>query len=52
MSEAEAYHFCEKCGKETIHFFSGSLRKGSCDVCGNELHPEQRPSGRIISYNG
>jgi len=53
MSEAEAWFFCEKCGEETIHFFSGSLTKGSCDKCGNELPKEQKADlKKVISYNG
>ena len=53
MSEAEANHFCEKCEKETIHIFSGSLRKGVCMTCGNHLHPEEKPKlSEVLSYIG
>ena len=53
MSEMEAYHKCEKCGKDTIHIFSGSGSKGTCMTCGNELDPEVRANlKRVVSYNG
>ena len=53
MSEAEARHFCEKCDMETIHLFSGSLRKGVCMDCGNKLPEEERADiKKVLSYNG
>jgi len=53
MSEAEAYHFCPKCGRDTVHMFSGSLRKGSCCTCGNLLPENEQPAmNRVFSYNG
>ena len=53
MSEAEAWHYCPKCEKETIHLFSGSLTKGICMRCGHDLNPEHKADmKKVISYNG
>jgi hypothetical protein len=53
MSEMEAYHNCVKCGKDTLHMFSGSGTKGLCLKCGHELDPEVRADvSRCVSYNG
>ena len=53
MSEGEAWNYCEVCGKDTIHIFSGRLTKGTCMTCGNHLPPEQKADmKRVISYNG
>jgi uncharacterized protein (DUF983 family) len=53
MSEAEAYHYCPKCGRETVHMFSGSLTKGACSECGNKLpENEKADTKRCFSYSG
>lgn len=53
MSEAEAWHYCPKCGTETIHLFSASLTKGTCMNCGLELLPGVKADlKKVISYNG
>ena len=40
MSEFDALNFCPKCGKKTMHTFSGSGRSGACSECGQE-NPKQ-----------
>jgi uncharacterized protein (DUF983 family) len=53
MSEAEAFHCCEVCGKDTLHLFSGSLRKGICQECGNKLPLDEKADlKKVMSYNG
>ena len=53
MSEAEAFHYCPKCKKDTAHIFSGSLKKGSCLTCENNLpEDEEADFRRCYSYSG
>ena len=51
MSECIGTHDCTKCGRTTTHIFSGSCRKGVCEMCGTHLPEEERPD-TIISYDG
>ena len=49
----EAWHYCDVCGKATIHLFSGSGRLGTCMTCGHELDREVHADPqRAVSYNG
>ena len=53
MSEAEVWHYCKKCKDDTLHMFSGSLRKGVCLTCDNELSEDEHADiQRVVSYSG